>query len=676
MREKTHKNFNGILFALLVLLTLGQMEAGAQTDSLYMHIDSTTVVSAKNTSVLARTSDKLMSIDLAMMQNMPKILGNTDPLHFVRLLPGVQTNSENDAGIHIQGCDAAHNEMSIAGVPLFGVNHMLGLFSIFNPEHFSNMTFSHSSSSNRLGGTLRMELPDTLKDNVQGSVAVGVMSSQGSLGLRIKDKSHLRISVRQSYLNLLYGRWLMLNESQVKYGFGDYNLTYLWDSGKGDRVWIDGYFGMDKAGMDEHSYDLGVSLKWGNYMGAVHWAHDGDIVDHNHSIYSSGYRSDLLVSQADASVYMPSFINAAGYKGDLKWNRLSGKWEAIYYHVMPQHPQVSGLFNSEIPPREIQDALEASLAAEYDYPFASDWNIKAGLKGTLMYNPESELMGGLTPDVTLSYNAYHRGKFSLNYGWKQQYIYQTGLSNVGFPIEFWFVAGEHGRPQYSQNVSLSYDLKFYNDMFVLSSDIYYKMLYNQVEYKGDVYDLFLSEYDLDECLLRGRGWNYGLNFMLHKQSGQLTGWVSYSLGRALRRFDNPEYTDIYPANHERIHELNAVCSYKYRDWDFAATFIYASGLPFTAPGSYYISSGKIIANYGEHNACRMRPYSRLDLSVNYTISKDSKQENGVNVSIYNVLARKNDVMYRLHLNRDNEFGYVPMSFKLILVPSISYYHKF
>ena len=50
--------------------------------------------------------------------------------------------------------------------------------------------------------------------------------------------------------------------------------------------------------------------------------------------------------------------------------------------------------------------------------------------------------------------------------------------------------------------------------------------------------------------------------------------------------------------------------------------------------------------------------------------------NGINLSVYNVLARKNDVMYRLHVTKDNKFGYVPMSFKLMLVPSISYYHKF
>lgn len=642
-----------------------------------MCIDSTTVVSERNTSTFRQTSDHLMKIDMGLMQNMPKILGNTDPLHFVKLLPGVQTNSEHDSGIHIQGCDAAHNDISVAGVPLFGVNHMLGLFSIFNPEHYSQMNFSHSSSSNRLGGMLSMQLPDTLKERVTGSVSVGIMSSQGTVGLRIRDRSHLRVSARRSYLNLLYGRWLTLNESRIKYGFGDYNITYIWDSGNGDRIWVDGYFGRDKAGMDEKSYDMGVGLQWGNYMGAVHWRHKGDVLTHSHSLFSSGYMSKADVSQSDARVHLPSFINAAGYKGDLVWNDLRTRWNMTYYHAMPQLPQVSGLFNSTEPQKEIQNALESTLAADYTYDFAYDWRLKAGIQGVLLLNPESELNGNVTPDVSLSYNARRFGKIELNYNWKQQYVFQTGLSNVGFPIEFWFVAGKYSRPQYSQNISLSYDLNFCREMFAFSCNLYYKQLYNQVEYKGDLFDLFLETYDLNTCLLKGRGWNYGVNMMLHKQSGDITGWVSYSLGRALRKFDNPEYTGIYPANHERIHELNAVCSYRYDRWDFAGTFTYASGLPFTAPGSYYISSGKIVANYGEHNACRMRPYIRLDLSATFTIRKDAKQENGVNVSIYNVLARRNDVMYRLRVvEEDNKFGYKAMSFGLCLVPSVSYYHKF
>ena len=109
-----------MLFALLMGMGI-PLPVGAQTDSLYMSIEGTTIVSSKNTSVIRRSSAGMMSVDTRLMQNLPQILGNTDPIRFVRLLPGVQTNSECDSGIHIQGCDNAHNSVSSGGIPIYGI---------------------------------------------------------------------------------------------------------------------------------------------------------------------------------------------------------------------------------------------------------------------------------------------------------------------------------------------------------------------------------------------------------------------------------------------------------------------------------------------------------------------------------------------------------------------------
>ena len=191
-----------------------------------------------------------------MIQSLPKILGNTDPLSFIRNLPGVQTSSEYDSGIHIQGCDNSHNDISLGGVPVFGATHLFGLFSIFNPSHYPKMEFRSSSGlSNRLGGMLNMELPDTLTENFSGDVNVGIMSAQGTLGIRIGRHSHLRISARNSYMNLLYKRWLKISGSPIRYRFGDYNLTWTYSSGK-DKVWVDSYFGKDNAEITERRFSV------------------------------------------------------------------------------------------------------------------------------------------------------------------------------------------------------------------------------------------------------------------------------------------------------------------------------------------------------------------------------------------------------------------------------------
>lgn len=674
---KNHKKYKSfILFAFLSLSALCGLKAEAQTDSLYLNLDSATFVSEKHTSAIKLMDKGTMAVDMKLIQSLPKILGNTDPVGFIRNLPGVQTCSEYDSGIHVNGCDNSHNFISLGGAPVFGANHLFGFFSVFNPSHYSKMEFSSSSNSaNRLGGTLTMNLPDTLEKKFSGDINVGIMSSQGTIGARIGKKSHLRISARQSYMNLLYKRWLKIEGSPIKYGFGDYNLTWLFLSGN-DKIWADAYWGHDNADISEKNFSLNLKAKWGNLVGALHWMHDGNKVNHKHSVFYSGYRSDAGIVQGESNMSLNSFINTAGYIGKGTWKGLEFGGNVNFYYTMPQNPVAEGLYGIEnASEAETQTGLETSLYAGYSHTVFDRLGIAARLKADCFYGFEKKPFWGLSPDVSVTYNAYRGGKVSLSYRLGRQYLFQTGLSNIGLPMEFWFLAGKYSKPQWSHDIDLSYKGSFFRDALAISASVYYKQLYNQVEYCGDLLDFFTTVYDLDNHLLKGRGWNYGLNLMVHKQNGRLTGWISYSLGRALRQFNTPEYAGIYPANHERIHELNAVCSYKINKWDFSGTFVYASGAPFTAPESYYISSGQILTVFGEHNACRMRPYIRLDLSVTYNIIRTEKHENGINVSLYNALARENDVMYRVR-SENGKYSYRPMSFFLKLVPSVSYYHKF
>lgn len=667
------RRFKYLLSFALLMFQGYVLDIGAQTDSLYLQLDSTTFVSHRNNSVIRKNMEGALVVDMDKMQKLPKLMGNNDPVHFVRLLPGVQTSSDSDAGIHIQGCDNSHNDISLGGVPVYGANHLLGLFSVFNPSHYQSMSYSGNSSSGRLGGMMRMELPERIDSKVGGNLSVGMMAAQASLGFRLGEKSGLKLSARHSYLDLLYKRWMKINDSPFAYGFGDYNVTYMYSSGK-DRVWIDAYFGNDAVTLNDSSYGLGISLDWGNLIGAVHWERKFENLKQKHSVYYSGYASESTVSQIDAKAFVDSRIFSAGYKGMVESKRFKADAEIVYHDVIPQSPEISGLFE-EVSIRERQRAVESSAAGSYYCSFWGRFDVDAGLKASLFAGTDDYIFWGLSPKVSMSYDFYNFGKLSAEYGWKHQYLFQTGLANVGFPLEFWLLPGRYSKPQYCQYAGLSYETGIFNDMFSLSVDLYGKRLYNQLEYKGDMLDLFMSEYDLQSSLLKGKGWNYGLNINIHKRSGNPTGWVSYSIGRSLRSFDNPEYPDIYPANHERIHELNAVCVYEYGRWDFSGTFIYAGGLPFTAPESFYLSSGKIITLYGEHNAERMRPYIRLDLSVDCTLSEKDGCEHGINLSVHNVLARENEVMYRLYVN-DEGFSFNYMAFPLKLMPSLSYYFRF
>lgn len=694
--------------SLMALLSLSSLEATAQTDiydidsdEWYYPLDSIIHSGFRPNSPLRGNLSQGLNWSSEMMEKLPKFLGYTDPLRYVHLLPGVQTSTEYDSGIHIQGCDNSHNDIAINGVPLYGVTHLFGLFSVFNTAHYPRVNFNHSNwyyDPNRLGGSIDMALPEeNIQVPVEGDFNVGVMSAQGTLRVKTGKSSTLFVSARQAYINLLYKRWLHIGGDAINYGFGDYNLSWFANPTANDKIWVDGYFGYDKASTASSLIDnlyQDVSIDWGNAMGAAHWKHtfnDWSVL--TQSVFTTTYHTTVDLNQTEINMYLPSRIVNSGYKAHLDHGTWNAGTQINYYHVLPQDPHVTGGDYNTGSQQYTQQGLELSVYGGYRHNFDYKWEIETGAKGTIYVpifskdTPEiarektQSVYGGVSPMVSLSYTFPNAGKLSAIYSWNQQYLFQGGVSNLGLPIEYWFTCGEYGKPQYSQGVSMGYELSFGSDMYSLSADIYYKRLYNQIEYRGDLFDFVSDAYDMNNYLLHGKGHNFGLNLLFHKRSGSFTGWVSYALGRSLRQFVEEGYNDgYYPSTHERIHELNLVGSYQLRRWNFGATFVCASGSPFTGTEGYFMSSGRIIAKYGRYNGCRMRPYIRLDLNVNVDFVNNEKMQNGLSFSLYNALGRRNDTGYRLVVDDKNakhqSFRYIQNHFLLRFVPGVSYYHKF
>ena len=181
-----------------------------------------------------------------------------------------------------------------------------------------------------------------------------------------------------------------------------------------------------------------------------------------------------------------------------------------------------------------------------------------------------------------------------------------------------------------------------------------------------------ADYQFDNMMLQGDGRNYGVNVMMSKRKGPVTGWISYGLGKCRRTFDGQTYS----ASHERVNELNAVATYHLQErWDFSATMVYASGTPFTAPESFYMINNHLISQYGAHNACHLNPYFRVDVSANYYFRNRQYSKSGINLSLYNVTMHKNDIYYRLKF-MDGDFAYKPLRMFITMIPSISYFIKF
>ncbi|MDO4161092.1 MAG: TonB-dependent receptor [Prevotellaceae bacterium] len=649
------------------------------SDTLSRALDNVTIKGQKVNSYIGHSNGQSV-ISMELMRQMPRILGNADPIHYAQMLPGVQTNSEYDAGLHIYGCDNAHNQLSINGVPIYNVSHMLGFFSIFNATHYSNMWLSKSVTSpdapNRIGGTIDICNADSvISTSLSGDVSIGPMSSQGTLRIPTGRKSSLVISARTAYLNMLYSKWMTIDGEDMRYSFGDYNLTYYMQVDENNLAWIDFYYGNDDVGYSDNQFSIDTSLEWNNMMGALHWRHKSHGITIYQTAYYTSYENHFSLNQTNVNVSLPSSIADIGYKLKADYGLFTAGLDVVHHSIYPQNPKVDGLFKQEGSDVSQQHSTEASLFFGLMHNVASNLSLSAGMRLNL-YNFDDNNYISSDPNLTLGWEMSTDTKLTLSGSIRHQYLFNSGFSNIGLPTEFWFSSGGVNRPQYSYNASLSLETFFDNRKYRIEAELYYKRLMNQVEYDGNVFDFIYSDYSLDDILLRGNGYNYGASIMIEKRKGKLTGWLSYSYGRAKRRYPDTKYSGTYPANHERIHELNVVATMKAgKRWSIGATFVAASGTPYTKAERFYIISNHLLTEYGTHNGSRVDTYMRLDLSASYDFINNGKRRSGINLSLYNATMHQNNLFYRLKVSGDG-YAYRPFTFLIKLLPSVNYYYSF
>lgn len=659
--------------ALALLCLLAFTEVWGQTDSVNEKLDSTVLSARRRTSALILGRAGIEKVDIAGLAAVPSVLGNADPVRFLTNLPGVETGSELDSGIHLQGSENAHTAVMMQGVPVYGAKHMLGLFSAFNPPHFSQMRFSQrAADANRLGGEVDVRLSDKIPEKTGLDISAGIVSVQGTIRQPLGAKTVLSLSGRASLLNLLYRDYVKIDDDPLHYGFNDFNLSLVSRPGSRDVLTVNLYSGSDAGDYTAKDAGLQVTADWRNSLASASWRHDSL----EQQIWWSSYWLDANLGFNTMQASVPSGISSAGYKAG--WE--AGRWrigaETIWHDATLQHPYVSGGYvDSEGGGAERQTALESSLWAGRDFQITPELSACLTLRGTHFLDPERKSRWGLSPSASLKYNLLSAGRIELVAGAAEQYLFQTGLTNLGFPCEFWFLAGKHSDPQHSIYGILSYGADLDGGMYAVKTDLYYRTLRNQVEYTGDLFDFITSSYDLDEAIIKGSGRNYGLSLMLHKQAGSLTGWIAYNLGRSLRSFDVPGYAGEYPSNHERLHEFNMVATWNGRKWSAGASMVAATGTPFTAPDSFYLMGNRIISHYGAHNSNRLAPYFRTDLSFNWYFIKRPEKTFGANFSVYNATMRQNQLFCKLKIEDGKEFAYRPVHIGFTILPSISIFYR-
>lgn len=661
---------------LLSFLSLCAILLYAQSDSLsILTIDEVVVEEVHQPivryNVLGKTYWSIKS-----MEAMPM----TDPLRNIQLLPGIQTTSENTGGTFVQGCDNSHNYTTINGAPVYYPMHLLGYFSTFNSSHFKNLTFSksmHLTTANRLGAEVGVESADTIPEKFGMDIDLGLLTAQAAIHFPLGKKFGMSVAGRYSNVNLLYdGLVNQQKNKRLAYRFYDANIGFLFRPTEKDVISADYYQGCDYANLDILRYILLSQLQWGNRTASIRWRRNTDKLLQNHSLYYTRYHSNINMKQTDSRINVPSNIQTVGVKSEQRYmsanSFITYGGEIMYHIVAPQSPQVIGSFGQINTPQNIQKAAEGTLYMQTDYIFNNGIEIIGGIRTSAFHNDCWQI--GIDPRLTLRYQPSGFTTWQLTAGTYTQYLHQVGFSSNGLPSEFWIPSSEDIAPQHAGKVSLALQQDILDKRYRISIESYFTRLSNQVEYRGNALGLITETYDLNANLVVGNGFNYGIDFMLQKNTGQLTGWISYSWSKAPRSFVRNSEKTNYPSVHNREHDLNAVANWQITDrWNISATYIYATGTPYTEIKNAYILAENGIVNYGKHNGLRYPPLTRLDLGASFQLPTTHDITHSIKFSVYNTTFSKNPISYSYHGFKGSLLYKRPIYIFSTAIPSVSYF---
>ncbi len=673
--------------------------------------------------IRAKRNDNVRKVDIStqsisgkVIKKIPAFLGEADVIKSIQLLPGVTTVGEGATGFNVRGGAIDQNLVLMDDAPVFNSAHLFGFFSIFNPDAVKDVQLIKGGIPANYGGRLSSVLDVITKDGnnrdfqVNGGIGT-IFSRLTAEGPLIKNKSSFLISGRRSYVDYLAKPFLNASLSGSQFYFYDLTAKVNYETKK-DKFFISSYIG------DDLFYAANAfGVKWGNTTLSARWNHlFNEKLFSNLTYYYSRYRYNLEFTVGeDLSFNWNSYINNHSIKADFKYYANSKhEWGygfiSTYYIFEPGNAVAKnplGTNNFSLPNKY---GLENAIYLSEDWTPNNRFSLRTGLRmSQFLYLGKSKVYEyrdafaegqrrfvarvtqagdneiiqqylNLEPRLGFKYQWNKFESIKGGYNRMVQNLHLISNTAASVPFDVWTPSTNNIKPELADQYTLGYfrNLKIKQTEFETSAEVYYKDFQNQVDYV-DGANLLLNEL-LEGELINGIGRAYGLELYFKKATGDLTGWISYTLSRSERKSPGINDNEWYASRFDRLHNLYIVTQYRYNDhWDFAANFVYSTGTPTTFYTGQYSVQGYSIPDAGTNarNNVRNPDYHRLDLSATYTKRKSNKWESSWVFSIYNAYNRRNPFSIYFQNNFQNSGLNQAIRFSVIgsIVPAISYNFK-
>lgn len=624
-----------------------------------------------------------IKLNMQAIKKIPVAFGETDILKSLTLQAGVSQVGEGAGGLNVRGGRVDQNLVMLDGAPLFNTSHLLGFFSSVNPDVVNDVTLYKgavpSNYGGRLSAILLMNTRTGNNEKIRYSAGIGTVSGRFlAEGPIIKDKLTFVLGSRIAYPNLLIG-YFPDNVNKSRAFFYDLNAKATYNINKKNRVSLTGY-----GSYDDFKFPEDTAYSWNTVQSTLNWNYAiNNNLSLNTSAILSNYTFDVIGLKTGLGFKLRSAIQQKEFKTSLFYSK-SEKSKSdvgasfIMYDISPAVQRPTNAESNVIPqtlPSEAAREMSAFINQEYE--FLKVFSIQVGLRYTFFQNvgaktvyqytplaqisPENIIdsirysageitksYGGFEPRVSLRIALGKTASIKLSYNRMRQYLNLISNTAAISPVDFWKLSDTYIPPQLSDQYSFGIFKNFQENAYETSVEVYYKDQKDLLEYKKGA--RLIKNPLLETALLPAIGKNYGIEFTIAKNKGDLTGIASYTYARSLIAVTTPFIIDqvndgdFYPANFDKPHTLNVSILYNLgQGFNISSNFTYNTGRPITYPDGAYSFNNLPVINYSKRNLDRIPDFHRLDFSLSFDTrkEKDQKRYSLWVLSLYNVYGRQN-----------------------------------
>lgn len=662
-------------------------------------------------------------LSISTVKKIPVVLGESDVVKSLLLLPGITSAGEASSGFNVRGGAVDQNLILLDEATIFNSSHLFGLFSVFNPDAIKDVKLFKGSIPARYGGRVSSVLEIFQKEgnNLEYKFNGGIGAVASRLlveGPIQKEKSSFLLGGRASYAHL----FLPLFDIDNSAYFYDLNTKLNFKINNKNSLYISGYFGRDLFSINNNFENI-----YGNAVINARWNHifSNKLFSNASLIYSDyfyGLELDFVGFKWNSG------IENFNLKYDLK-QYVNDKFQINYginntYYIFNPGKIKPNSADSGIVEEQLTKKYANELAAYIDVEqeVNSKLSINYGLRLSyfnrlgqdelnvylndqpvvfdpflLLYQSADPIdivnpgrgtslaeFVNLEPRVSVAYSLNDNNSFKASYTRLAQYLHLLSNTSSPTPLDVWTPSGPFVEPQLLDQYALGYFRVIKEGEYSFETEVYYKDLQNRIDYI-DGANLIAND-AIEQVILNGEGRAYGWEVLFRKNEGDFTGWISYTLSKSEQRtlprneneigINNGEW---YNTPWDKTNDMAIYGNYELNDrWSLNSNFIWQTGQPTNYPIGQFEFQGIVIPYYGLRNVERLPDYHRLDISAVYKPrkSQNKKFKSEWVFSIYNVYNRRNAAAINFRQNQDTGQNEAVRTSIFGIVPSVSYNFKF